>query len=171
MSIDLGQFHQVFFEESLEGLDSMEASMLSMESNVDDKEELNAVFRVIHSIKGGAGTFGFSEIADFTHVVETLLDEIRSGDRMMSKSIISLVLKSIDCVREMIECSQNGEEVSTDMGDEIIEQLEAILADTDKPIVDEAKDGIADIVADVEGKKTVQSENIPIGWLIKFNPC
>jgi len=64
MSIDMAQFHQVFFEESFEGLEIMETGLLGMEPGAVDDEEINAIFRGAHSIKGGAGTFGFMEISD-----------------------------------------------------------------------------------------------------------
>ena len=81
MAVDMSQFHQVFFEESFEGLDDMESGLLDLNMDVADDETINTIFRAAHSIKGGSGTFGFSEIADFTHVLETLLDEMRSGER------------------------------------------------------------------------------------------
>ena len=81
MSIDMQQFQQTFFEESLEGLDVMETGLLEMDPSAPDAEAINAIFRAAHSIKGGAGTFGFEPISQFTHVVETLLDDLRSGSR------------------------------------------------------------------------------------------
>ncbi len=81
MSVDLTQFHQVFYEESYEGLDAMEQGLLEMNIDDPDEEIINTIFRSAHSIKGGSGTFGFMQVANFTHVLETLLDEVRSGDR------------------------------------------------------------------------------------------
>ena len=81
MSMDLQRFHATFFEESREGLDAMEAGLLALESGQQDAEIINSVFRAAHSIKGGAGTFGFDAIAGLTHVLETLLDELRAGKR------------------------------------------------------------------------------------------
>ena len=85
MAIDLAQFHEVFFEESIEGLDIMESSLMELDPNNIDEETINAIFRCAHSIKGGSATFGFSSIAEFTHVLETLLDQVRSGDRGCSQ--------------------------------------------------------------------------------------
>ena len=76
MSIDLSQFFEVFFEESFEGLDTMEAELLNLEPGEEDLETINTIFRAAHSIKGGSGTFGFNSVAEFTHVLETLLDQI-----------------------------------------------------------------------------------------------
>ena len=77
--MDLQRCHATFFEESREGLDAMEAGLLALEDGQHDPEVINSVFRAAHSIKGGAGTFGFDAIAGLTHVLETLLDELRAG--------------------------------------------------------------------------------------------
>ncbi|PCJ23693.1 MAG: chemotaxis protein CheA, partial [SAR86 cluster bacterium] len=73
MSIDLSEFHDMFFEECFEGLDVMESGLLSLDKSAD-VEEINAIFRAAHSIKGGGASFGFMEMSSFTHVMETLLD-------------------------------------------------------------------------------------------------
>jgi two-component system, chemotaxis family, sensor kinase CheA len=75
MAIDMAQFHQVFFEESFEGLDAMESGLLNLDLGAVDAEAINTIFRAAHSIKGGSGTFGFTVVSDFTHVMETLLDD------------------------------------------------------------------------------------------------
>ena len=84
MSIDLSQFFEVFFEESFEGLDVMETELLNLVPGEEDLETINTIFRAAHSIKGGSATFGFNSIANFTHVLETLLDQIREGQRNIS---------------------------------------------------------------------------------------
>jgi len=113
MEIDLSQFHEVFFEESFEGLDVMEQELLNLEEDTD-LENVNTIFRAAHSIKGGSATFGFSQVAEFTHVMETLLDEMRDGKRGISREVIDLLLKSVDCLRGMLNKLQDGEEVSND---------------------------------------------------------
>ncbi|GLS24399.1 chemotaxis protein CheA [Marinibactrum halimedae] len=101
MSIDLSQFHQVFFEEALEGLDIMEQALLSIdEPQFVDDETINEIFRAAHSIKGGAATLGFTQISDFTHVLETLLDEIRQHKRTLLSEMVELFLKSCDFLRD-----------------------------------------------------------------------
>ena len=82
MGIDIQQFHQTFFEESFEGLDNMETALLNLDIGDADPDTVNTIFRAAHSIKGGSATFGFSAIASFTHVMETLLDEVRDGKRI-----------------------------------------------------------------------------------------
>ena len=99
MSMDLQRFHATFFEESREGLDAMEAGLLAPESGQQDAEIINSVFRAAHSIKGGAGTFGFDAIAGLTHVLETLLDELRAGKRALEGHAVDAMLSSVDVLR------------------------------------------------------------------------
>ncbi len=110
MSIDMAQFHQVFFEESFEGLDVMETGLMALEPGDADIEAINSIFRAAHSIKGGAGTFGFKPISDFTHVMETLLDEMRDGKREVTTENTDVLLRSTDCLKEMLEAAQAGED-------------------------------------------------------------
>ena len=107
MSIDLSQFLPSFLEESDEGLALMESGLLDLEPG--DDESINAIFRAAHSIKGGAGTFGFNQVTDFTHLVETLLDEMRDGRRQIVGADIEILLKSVDCIRLLIEAEKVGE--------------------------------------------------------------
>ncbi len=111
MSIDMSQFHQVFFEECFEGLEAMETGLLNLDTVAIDSELINTIFRGAHSIKGGSGTFGFNVIADFTHIMETLLDEMRDGRRKVTQSVIDVLLSSVDCLRTMLTSIQEGEDV------------------------------------------------------------
>ncbi|MEQ8763290.1 MAG: chemotaxis protein CheA [Planctomycetota bacterium] len=119
MGVDLSQFYQSFFEESLEGLDVMENGLLQLTEGAPDTELINTIFRPAHSIKGGSGTFGFNEIGEFTHVLESLLDEMREGTRHVTRGVIDLLLQSVDCLREMIYARQNGTDVDPAKIDEI----------------------------------------------------
>lgn len=128
MSVDLSQFHQVFFEESQEGLDIMESALLAIDVNDIDSEAINEIFRAAHSIKGGSGTFGFFEISDFTHVVETLLDLIRSDQFTMQSEHVDLFLQSVDCLRTMINQLEQGESCDTAVSSDLKTRFEAYLA-------------------------------------------
>ena len=109
MSIDLSQFIPSFLEESFEGLELMESSLLTLQPG--DTETINSIFRAAHSIKGGAGTFGFNKVTEFTHLVETLLDEMRDGRRDIIQSDIEILLKSVDCIKLLIESARDDEEI------------------------------------------------------------
>jgi two-component system chemotaxis sensor kinase CheA len=111
MSIDMAQFHQVFFEESFEGLDIMESGLLNLDMGDVDDEDINTIFRAAHSIKGGSGTFGFTAVSDFTHVMETLLDEMRDGRRQVTQPAVDVLLGSVDCLKEMLTAIQDEQEV------------------------------------------------------------
>jgi len=108
MSMDLQRFHATFFEESREGLDAMEAGLLSLEEGNRDPEVINSVFRAAHSIKGGAATFGFDAVAGLTHVLETLLDELRSGKREVEAYAIDAILGSVDVLRALLREAEHG---------------------------------------------------------------
>lgn len=133
MSIDLSQFYEVFFEESFEGLDIMERELLTLEPGSTDSETLNTIFRAAHSIKGGSGTFGFNVVADFTHDLETLLDQIREGTRTVESHHIDLFLKTVDCLRDMLNALKNSEEPDTSVSSQITKQILAILNNEDSP--------------------------------------
>ncbi len=111
-TIDLTQFHKTFFEESLEGLDAMEAALLALDSGSTDTELVHTIFRAAHSIKGGAATFGFTDVAAFTHVAESLLEEVRSERRGVEGELIDLLLRSVDCLRLMLARSASGQPVA-----------------------------------------------------------
>src|SRR5687767_1935031 len=106
MAIDLAQFHDAFFDESFEALDSMEAALLKLNLGAPEPEMINTIFRVAHSIKGGSATFGFAEVASFTHTCETLLDELRSNRMQVTRVLTDLLLKSVDVMREMLRAVQ-----------------------------------------------------------------
>ena len=103
LDLDMAEIAKVFFQECREGLDVMEAGLpLSLDASAD-LENINTIFRAAHSIKGGAATFGFSAVAQFTHGVETLLDEMRNAARPVTDDAIQVLLKSCDCLREMMQ--------------------------------------------------------------------
>lgn len=127
MSVDMSQFHQVFFEESLEGLDIMEQGLLDLQPGSQDLETINAIFRAAHSIKGGSGTFGFMEVAEFTHILETLLDEIRDGQRQVTRENTDLFLASVDCIRGMFDCLMNEQPVEMAVATDLHAKFKAML--------------------------------------------
>lgn len=133
MAIDMSQFHQTFFEESLEGLSDMEAELLRIEAGIGgddhtglfeaDRESLNTIFRAVHSIKGGSSTFGFTQVAAFSHVLETLLDDLREGRCEKSHKLISVLLRSVDTLRELLLGAQNGADMMQSALNSAIEEL------------------------------------------------
>ena len=106
MAIDMSQFYQVFFEESAEHLAAMEALLLDLDVDNPDMEQLNAIFRAAHSIKGSAGTFGFTDLAETTHILENLLDRIRKQELGLRADMVDAFLECGDQLREMLEAHQ-----------------------------------------------------------------
>ncbi len=106
--IDLSQFYQVFFEEAGENLDNMEQLLLGLDITQADDEELNAIFRCAHSIKGGAATFGFSDVAELTHQMETLLDKLRRHELAPNASMVDVLLASGDALKGQLARHQGN---------------------------------------------------------------
>jgi two-component system, chemotaxis family, sensor kinase CheA len=105
LDLEMAEIAKVFFQESREGLDVMESGLLALNATADS-ESINTIFRAAHSIKGGSATFGFAEVASFTHGVETLLDEMRNGVRPVTAEAIQTLLQSCDCLREMMTATE-----------------------------------------------------------------
>ncbi len=131
MSIDMSQFLQTFYEESFEGLDVMESELLNLDAGAADTEVVNTIFRAAHSIKGGSATFGLDNVATFTHVLETLLDEMRDGKRQVTPEAVNLLLQSVDCLRGMLSSNRDDEAFDQQNADHLRQQLEALLGTSD----------------------------------------
>ena len=156
MGIDISQFLETFYEESFEGLDVMEAALLSMDGGTADDETINEIFRAAHSIKGGSGTFGLKDVSDFTHVLETLLDEMRSGQRPVTSEAVALLLTSTDVVREMLTCLRAGDQPDSKRVGEVHAELQAMLEGQAAP-------------GGVEKQAAVPAVEAS-GWRIDFTP-
>ncbi len=178
MSIDLQQFHQVFFEESYEGLDAMEQALLAVSDQEEaDPELINTIFRSAHSIKGGSATLGFPEIASFTHVLETLLDEVREGKRELTPEGVELFLQSCDAMRGMIACLENNTPIDTNESKPLLDSFEAMLANTSgadqkssapEEGIAKAEDAVAQTFFGSDGGEP--PEDGPKQWKIVFKP-
>jgi two-component system chemotaxis sensor kinase CheA len=107
-AFDLSQFHGVFFEEAGENLANMESLLLALDEASADDESLNAIFRCAHSIKGGAATFGFQDVADLTHVMETLLDKLRRHELSVTTGMIDTLLESGDVLGHLLARHQGA---------------------------------------------------------------
>ena len=106
--IDLTQFYQVFFEEAGENLDRLEQLLLEIDIESADDEVLNSIFRCAHSVKGGAATFGFGDVAQLTHQMETLLDKLRRHELQPTSGMVDVLLQSGDALRAQLLRHQGG---------------------------------------------------------------
>jgi len=125
--IDIRQFQATFFAESREGLDAMEAGLLQLESGNLDAETVNTVFRAAHSIKGGAATFGFRAMTETTHLLETLLDQVRAGKRTVDTALSNVLLASVDVLRNLLTAAEEGRADEREGVDALLAQLGAFL--------------------------------------------
>lgn len=134
MGVDLSQFYQVFYEESAEHLAEMESIFLSIDPDNPDEEELNAVFRAAHSIKGGAGTFGFPDMAQVTHILETLLDRVRHAELALNREMVDVFLEAGDAIAIQLAGHRDGAHVDQIRIEAVCDKLRTI-AEADKPAV------------------------------------
>lgn len=125
--IDLSQFYQVFFEEAGENLDRMEAQLLEIDLTAADDEELNSIFRCAHSVKGGAATFGFGDVAELTHQMETLLDKLRRHELEPTAAMVDVLLQSGDALRAQLARHQGAGGDAVDTG-ELLASIRAMSA-------------------------------------------
>lgn len=167
MTIDMAQFHQAFFEESFEGLDSMESGLLGLEPGTVAADEINAIFRAAHSIKGGSGTFGFTEVAGFTHSMETLLDEMRDARRAVTVEAVGILLQAVDVLRDMLTAARDGGAVDPHRVTAQCAELERLLAGAlvaPASVAPSVAEGAAESVDETFGAVE------PIGWKVAFRP-
>jgi two-component system, chemotaxis family, sensor kinase CheA len=157
MAINMEQFHQTFFEESFEGLDIMESALLNLDVGTADAEVINTIFRAAHSIKGGSGTFGFMAVANFTHLMETLLDEMRNGQRAVSADAVDLLLRAVDCLRLLLRAVQTGSDHDVELVAALQGELQELLRQN---VASTAKEAVA-----IPAVPSAAS-----GWRIGFRP-
>ena len=166
MTFDMSQFLATFYEESFEGLDIMETELLALDVGEADLETINTIFRAAHSIKGGSGTFGLNDVATFTHVMETLLDEMRDGKRNVTQEGVNILLESVDVLREMLSTLQAEEELDVERIAIVKQKLDNLLAGT--PI-----ESAAPVAAVSQTEQTTSTETVgssTAGWIINFKP-
>jgi two-component system chemotaxis sensor kinase CheA len=167
MTVDLTQFHAAFFDESFEALDAMEAALLKLDIGSPEPELINTIFRVAHSIKGGSATFGFAQIASFTHSLETLLDELRGGKMAVTVAVSDLLLKSVDVMRAMLRAVQAKQPIDAQRVSDLQFDLEVAIIKKDEqpPLAQPAAVAVAGPPA-AHAAAAPQSAR----WRIRFHP-
>ncbi len=121
----------LYFDECAELLDSAYACLASLQDGSADAETLHRLFRAIHSIKGGGGTFGFERMVGFAHAMETLLDLLRSGDRPASAGVIALLLRGTDALADLVRAEQTGVAAPDGMEAALLDAFAAAAAGND----------------------------------------
>jgi len=127
-SLDLSQFYQIFFEEAGENLDQMEQMLLNLNLETADDEELNGIFRCAHSVKGGAATFGFTDVAELTHHMESLLDKLRRHELQPNAAMVDVLLESADISRMLLARHQAGETGEPPSTEDLVRRIAALTA-------------------------------------------
>jgi len=155
--VDLSEFHQVFFEECAEGLVILEQGLLALDSSAD-RDHVDSLFRAIHSMKGGAATFGFSDIERVAHLFETVLDEVRTGSRSIDRQGVDLLLEATDVLKTLAIQTQEKRE---------LEPAEIAFLDS---VLDDLS-GIVGVTLSEEPDVTAESERTELGWRISFTPA
>ncbi|ESQ92805.1 chemotaxis protein CheA [Asticcacaulis benevestitus] len=127
-SSDYSQFRQTFFAESAEMLADMESKLERLTAHGLDREELDAVFRCVHSIKAGAGMFNYARLVDFAHGFEALLDRMRDGRMQIDTTVANLIIRAADVLSELVSAAQSERAVPTDVGVAVSEELSHLLS-------------------------------------------
>lgn len=178
----LDQINEVFFEEANELLESLEGYLLSLEENPTDKEIISAVFRIMHTIKGSSGMFGFDAISGFTHEVESAFDTVRNGVAPVTPELIKLTLQSRDHILNML-----GGNISEDESARLIEEFKQLMApyknaSKEGPVVEAPKaapaseknaekDNSVPIKKTTIASQKAQTDTAPLTtWRISFTP-
>ena len=159
MSNDFSQFQDAFFEEAAEHLAVVEEGLLALEQHPEDLDLLNKIFRSAHSIKGTSGMFGFNAVAQFTHKMETLLDLLRNGQKVVTPAIADLLLKSTDCLKTLIDAAKSGSSVD----DETVQRLTTELA-TASALGSQPSAQVTAITKAAPAPATNQSHTYTIAW-------
>lgn len=162
----LDQINEVFFEEARELLESLEGHLLSLEENPDNKEIISAVFRIMHTIKGSSGMFGFDSISKFTHEVENTFDAVRNGAAQVTPDLIRLTLRSRDHILDMLDGSDTEETKAE--SEAIISELKKILSPEKEP-----QESIGVVIPQKKEEVTEESskkEEVSKTWRISFTP-
>ena len=135
--MDMNEIKEIFFQECEEQLAELESGLLKLNDGDRDPETVNAVFRAVHSIKGGAGAFGLDDLVSFAHVFETTLDCVRSNKLEPTQDVLKVMLKSADVLADLTNAARDGGSVNEARSRTLIRELEA-LAHGDVPAAAEA---------------------------------
>ncbi len=153
MSMDISDFYQTFFDEADELLADMEQHLLDLVPEAPDSEQLNAIFRAAHSIKGGAGTFGFKVLQETTHLMENLLDDARRSEMQLNTDIINLFLETKDIMQEQLDAYKSSQEPDAASFEYICQALRQLALDAKGEAVPPAA-GAKLTVVDSEGAES-----------------
>src|SRR4051812_10733967 len=122
------QLKITFFEECNELLQSLEDGLADIREGTTTEDTVHAIFRAVHSIKGGAGVFGFSELIAFAHVFETVMDEVRKGNLATGPDVVDVLLRANDTLADLVDMARKGDAVAPGYGGEVRNALNMLLS-------------------------------------------
>jgi two-component system chemotaxis sensor kinase CheA len=154
---------QAYREEAYELLAELEDALIELEQNPDDRNLVNRIFRAMHTLKGSGAMFGFDDIAEFTHNIETVYDLVREDKLQATKDLVTLTLAACDQVKTMLEASQNQTEINDTITLELTDAFQMML-----PADDGSDEVHVKSKKDDESEKIVQSTEIT--YRIRFKP-
>ncbi len=164
----MAEIRETFFQECEEQLGELETGLMRMESGQTDSETVNAVFRAVHSIKGGAGAFGLEDLVHFAHVFETVLDLIRAGRLEPSPEAMRVMLRASDALADLVRAARDGSTTDPVRIASIVSELRQLTGEPDAG--DAEDDDFADI-AFAAVPVTIETEAaLPPGWIVRFKP-
>ena len=164
---------QTYFQECEELLFAMEEGLLAMESEEADDEVINAVFRAVHSIKGGGGAFGFERLVTFSHIFETVLDKVRSGSLHPDQDVVKTLLRAGDVLADHVNAAQRAETLPEDHDIEIMQDLEVLSGEKGADAAEEESDemGFSPMRIDLDEEDVGGGGAAAVeGWVIRFAP-
>lgn len=170
---DLDDFKATYFDECSELLSELEEQFAAIEEGERDSGRLNAVFRAIHSIKGGAGAFNFTGLVGFAHEFETLLDYVRNGKVELTDEVVTLCIRANDIVADFVAAARTGEELAADYGAEEKSRFIALSKgdnpddETGEPM-EEFDIEFTPVTVDLDRK--LEPSGAGEGWLVRFTP-
>jgi len=157
---DFERFRITFFEECNEILADLEVHLTQLQEEALDNEGLNAVFRAAHSIKAGAGAFGFTDLVNFTHSFEALLDKMRDGEIDQTPQVADLLVRGGDVLAELVSAAQENRSAGPDFGADVLEQVNDLLGSGQKP---------TEAAPDADAQQATVSSGMGI-WTIRLTP-
>lgn len=166
----LDRFQQKFVEEATDNVASIEEALFELESDPENKEIIERLFRSMHTIKGGGAMFGFNDLSNFTHNLETIYDHIRNDKIKVTKDIISLTFESLDYIRQLLEMGQLTDSDDIARQQDYIKRLQAHFAPGEGLYVNPNKAGAQQAAQPVQQEAAKEEEAGPKNYLVNFEP-
>ncbi|NLS11930.1 chemotaxis protein CheA [Vibrio sp. SM6] len=169
MALDMEQLRKMFYDECRENLEILENNLLHLDCSQLDKETIDTIFRAAHSIKGGAATFNFSDISEFTHDVEAYLDAVRNQMVSMNTAAVDLLLRSCDYIAELLASVEVGQVANQEKRAQLSAELAALLITEPKPEEHQTRSAL-NALDSPETQEPSDTDAATWHWQVHFSP-